>query len=594
MPEIEAVETYERDILPNYGCPKSYVRFNRLSHEELRETLEYVIDAEDEAWLKNNTKFGSAAVVVVAEETTDRDRLKSLHDKQKIRILVDTNKMAPKSSIEENESTDPSPLHNTLHNEDNDNNNNSNNNNTSIVASDVELQRKVVRSLPKTTILPIAMLEIMLDVLEKATAFDAIISLDQAEMLILRKLPQFYHMYAVRAKAGKVTIRHVMSDVYQYWVSKRSKLKRPLIRRFWPVTSTDDTNPHLVFRPREKEKYKLRKKRQNDMDAYIKLQKLKHDFAQIRVMLGSIIKREQLNQSMLLLQKEWFEQKMYDSIDTSGLYRVSRDLDRRTLDKLLEVEKPFDIFEDMNSSIQLKRKNFKRTSEGSGRISPIPSSSLSSGAIGCSFDADSLIHHSYPCVASFPDVNPGLAIIPTKLPTVIAGQKNGEPAPSFLQPLATRESYATTWEGAVPHVTTIVDGRFMPTFRFRHRPRVGRGGRLCIDRVPLLTYPNSSHHNYFKAGSRAAVSYEPKERLLDLLPPLVDTDRISRRIEEICLSALKEDYDEHQNVSGSAVVPITGEGREDNDGKEVVVKMKDWLNTDEQLWGEERYAIGPI
>lgn len=232
VPEIEAVETYERDILPNYGCPKSYVRFNRLSHEELRETLEYVIDAEDEAWLKNNTKFGSAAVVVVAEETTDRDRLKSLHDKQKIRILVDTNKMAPKSSIEENESTDPSPLHNTLHNENNDNNNNSNNNNNSIVASDVELQRKVVRSLPKTTILPIAMLEIMLDVLEKATAFDAIISLDQAEMLILRKLPQFYHMYAVRAKAGKVTIRHVMSDVYQYWVSKRSKLKRPLIRRF--------------------------------------------------------------------------------------------------------------------------------------------------------------------------------------------------------------------------------------------------------------------------------------------------------------------------------------------------------------------------
>jgi len=94
------------------------------------------------------------------------------------------------------------------------------------------------------------MLEIMFDILEKATGFEAIITLDQAEYLIVKKLPQFYHMYPVRAKAGIVTIRHVMTDVYYYWVSKRSKLKRPLIRRFWPVTSTDDTNPHLIFRPR--------------------------------------------------------------------------------------------------------------------------------------------------------------------------------------------------------------------------------------------------------------------------------------------------------------------------------------------------------
>jgi len=99
------------------------------------------------------------------------------------------------------------------------------------------------------------------------------------------------------------------------------------------------------------------------------------------------------------------------------------------------------------------------------------------------------------------------------------------------------------------------------------------------------------------------MSHEPKERLLDLLPLPIDKDKLSRRIEEICISALKEDYDAHAHPNGppstttAAVTTATAslEDTDDNDGtREVVVKMKDWLNTDEQLWGEERYAIGPI
>lgn len=178
-----------------------------------------------------------------------------------------------------------------------------------------------------------------------------------------------------------------------------------------------------------------------------------------------------------------------------------------------------------------------------------------------------------------------------KLPKFIAGQNNGEPAPSFLQPLSTREGYATTWEGSVPYVNTVVDGKPVNTMRFRHRPRVGRGGRLCIDRVPLPTDPNVQPNIYFKAGSRPAASLEPKERLLDLLPPVVDKSTVSRRIEEICFQALKDDYDA---AGGSGAVTTSAEEAAENDGVEVVVKMKDWLKTDDQLWGEERYAIGPI
>jgi hypothetical protein len=222
------------------------VRYTRLSHEKLRDSLEYVVDTEDETWLRNNSKFGGASIVVeeeiisvIATSTVD-----------------DSKQQLTSTAMDEDTCISTSEAAEDL--------------------SKGSTKRKVTTKIsPKTCILTISMLEIMLDIMEKATAFEAIITLDQAELLILKKLPQFYHMYPVRAKAGIVTIRHVINDSYQYWISKRSKLKRPLLRRFWPVTSTEDSNPHLVFRPREKEKYKLRKKRQNDMDAYRKLQQLK-------------------------------------------------------------------------------------------------------------------------------------------------------------------------------------------------------------------------------------------------------------------------------------------------------------------------------
>jgi enhancer of polycomb-like protein len=464
----------------------------------------------------------------------------------------------------------------------------------------------------KTVPLPVSMLEIMLDIMEKATAFDAIITLDQAEHLISKRLPQLYHMYPVKGKkSGVVTLRHVLYDVYQYWVSKRGKLKRPLLRRFWPVTSLDDTNPHLVFRPREKEKYKLRKKRQNDMDAYRKLQQLRNDFSQVRQLLGLVQQREELNRSLVLLQKEWFEQKLYDAVDTSGLCRVSQDLDRKELDQLMQVEKYYDVQDGSGpvGSGSWKKKRGRRGSQqqqqqpgagsrGASRsTSPMPD--LVSTTFGQSMDGRSAAlgmeyrHGSMVPTRGF--AQPGVES--SKMPTVIAGENNGEPAPSFLQPLSTRESYATSWEGATPHVTTIVDGKPLPTFRFRHRPRVGRGGRLCIDRVPLPADPNVPPTNFFRAGTGPSMSLQPKERLLDLLPPQINKDSISRSIEDICLSALQEDYDAHtigpSNNSVAASMAGLADGDE-NDGAAVIVKMKDWLNTDDQVWGEERFAVGPI
>jgi enhancer of polycomb-like protein len=541
VPKIKTVESYEKDLPSDYGTPLSYVRYHRPTDQELRDNLEYVIDAEDEVWLLNNAKFGGSI---------------------------------PRTDDNEVELKDG---------EDN---------------TETKSSHSLSKSVSKTISLPLSMLEIMLDVMEKSTGFDVIVTLAQAEQLILQKLPQLYHMYPVKGKASVVvTIRQVLNDVYQYWVSKRSKLKRPLLRRFWPVTSLEDTNPHLVFRPREKEKYKLRKKRQNDMEAYRKMQQLKQDFSQVRLMLAMVKQREELNRSLILLHKEWFEQKLYDAVNTSGVCRVSQDFDKQALNQLLRVEKHY-VVQEAGGSWRRKRSRRGGSQQGSGNASRTTSRSTSpilessSGiTFGGAMDGTVGIHRGHQGTT----IGTGSEI--TKMRPLIAGHNNGEPAPNFLQPLSTREGYATSWEGAAPHVTTIIDGQPMPTFRFRHRPRVGRGGRICIDRVPLEIDPNVAPNTYFRAAAAPSVSLKPKERLLDLLPPQINKETLSRRIEDICLTALKEDYDAEANAAlgmmGGAGVSSLADPVE-NEGTAVVVKMKDWLNTDEQLWGEEVFSVGPI
>mmetsp|Transcript_27248 Transcript_27248/g.48384 ORF Transcript_27248/g.48384 Transcript_27248/m.48384 type:complete len:313 (-) Transcript_27248:219-1157(-) len=308
--------------------------------------------------------------------------------------------------------------------------------------------------------------------------------------------------------------------------------------------------------------------------------------------------REELYRSLVLLQKEWFEQKLYDAVDTSGLCRVSQTLDRKSLNKLMQVEKHYDVQEGGpgGPGSAWRKKRGRRGSQQQGAAgsrttsrstTPIPeSSAMNFGAMTTGGGSAMSIHRRLPG-------GPGHGVEPLKAPMVIAGQNNGEPAPSFLQPLSTREIYSTTWEGVAPHVTTVIDGRPMSTFRFRHRPRVGRGGRVCIDRVPLPTDPNVEPNTFFRAGTGPSISLEPKERLLDLLPPQINKDNLSHRIEEICLTALKEDYDAQANASSNTPLGGLPDG-DDNDGTAVVVKMEDWLNTDEQAWGEERFAVGPI
>lgn len=403
----------------------------------------------------------------------------------------------------------------------------------------------------------LGMMELMLDLLEKATAFEAIITFHQAEKLILAKIPQLYQMFPHKARQGVTTTKTVLHDVYNYWMQKRSKLKRPLLRRFWPVTSTDDTNPHLVFRPREKEKYKLRKKRQNDMDAYIKMKQLRTDFDNLRVVLDLVKRREELSRIHLHVQVDLFQQRLFDLVNSSGRSRLSK-VAKDDLKRALDIPIYFD---QQTGGRRVKRLR----SAGSDR--PMPTMTGLGGP------------------SAFRDKSGSSEGGPQ---AALAGRNNGEPAPLFVHPLRTRETYSSSWESAVPHVPTFVNSHPEPTFRYRQRPRVGRGGRVCIDRIPLAPGDSSIiMPTVYTAGRGMQQSLEPKAQLMDLLPAPLDHQTLSRKIEMISVSAIKDD------VEGRAASAAAGEA-EENDGDEVVVKLDDWLQTDDQLWGEERFAVGPI
>ena len=491
VPEIRPVSEYEYDVSATYQIPLSYVRYHRPTNEELKSTLEYVLDLEDETWLKRNIKFGGAAPATM---TTDRG----------------TTVRLPRLSLE--------------------------------------------------------MFEQMMDILEKETAFDSIITQNQAEHFFAAQIPAFFQLFPVKAQPKRglpVAAKHVLNDVYTYWMQKRSKLKRPLIRRFWPVTSTEDTNPHLVFRPREKEKYKLRRKRNPmSMDTFRRMKRLRQDFETIRNVLELITKREQASLLQLKLQIDLHRQELFDYIDTSGQPRESRTLTSTRIQETLQVPQYFEV-------------------RGRGRPPK------AAGAMGAMQRTAMDWSMSMPLTLT---ASPGDgATASSSNNMVVAGQNNGQPAPSFYQPLDTRQKYVTSWEHAVPHLPTHVNAEPQPTWFFRHRPRVGRGGRICIDRFPMPEKPPVTILTASKGLANAPLPapHEPDTtRLLDLLPRPIDTERASARIEEICVASILEDAPAFQNPNDPDAPQ--------NDGEEVVVRTSQWIDTDDHLWGEERHAIGPV
>ncbi len=152
--------------------------------------------------------------------------------------------------------------------------------------------------------------EMMINVLEKATGTGQPIILEQADVLFMT------HLKKVKPNKGE------WNDILSFWIAKRNGLGKPLLRRFWPATTLQDTNPHKVFRPREKERYKLRRSRKNDRESFRKMKLLQRDFDKLENILELINVRERMNKHALELQEEIFNQSLYDLTDTSNKPRL--------------------------------------------------------------------------------------------------------------------------------------------------------------------------------------------------------------------------------------------------------------------------------
>ncbi len=118
----------------------------------------------------------------------------------------------------------------------------------------------------------------------------------------------------------------ILPDVHYYWVAKRtaqgklnSSQGRALCRKYWTQTSSSDTNPHHTFRPRDKEKYRLRRQqKRNDLEAFRKLQQIRREFGQARCLTQLVIEREKCGEAELELQTQIFEQTLFDG----GLHQL--------------------------------------------------------------------------------------------------------------------------------------------------------------------------------------------------------------------------------------------------------------------------------
>eukprot|EP01083_Nonionella_stella_P105147 302286_1 len=131
--------------------------------------------------------------------------------------------------------------------------------------------------------------------------------------------------------------------------------------------------------------------------------------------------------------------------------------------------------------------------------------------------------------------------------------------PPLLHPLKTRESYATTWENAVPFIPSYVNAKPTQTMRFRHRPRIGRGGRVIIDRIPRPSDSSDHPINVFTSGIGMQMTSPSNKRMLDLLPRPLDKRRASRHIEEISATALHDEEDRpvHKpSARGASLLPV--------------------------------------
>ncbi len=529
VPKIEIVEDYEQNVPPDFTLKDSYYRLIKPTREEIDSGIDYTADLEDEQFVAEQQHL--------IRTNTNLFCYYNNNNNNNLKKMMSATKQQKDNSTDQSNNIQTTQIHLTIH-----------------------------------------LFEQMIDILEKATAFETIVRFDQAEKLFYEKIESFPPPSNLGAAAAgdtssisnSSTCPDLMVErVYNYWVQKRCKLKKPLLRNYWPVTSIHDTNPHMVFRPRDKEKYKLRKKRQNDMDAFRKMQLLRKDFERLRSILDMVVRRERLLAKVVDIRQDILEQHMYDCYNTSGYTRTSK-LDFQELESLFHITNNHNLLEHCGGTTSTTSNSFKAAAATTARRK----------RDAAAMAAGSNEEHSQPSTSSLLYSNSSTTGTST--------------LPPFTQPLSNRDKIVTSWDNAVPYVPNYVNGKISTILEFNHRGRVGRGGRLCIDRFPVAFGSSNNTDPSSSSSSRRRTHYVGGEgpwyslpaatsSLIDLMPPKLDVKQARMKIAEICAQWSDEEEDEEElnnNTNSTTHVEL--------------VKVSDWINTDEQPWGEEKLVIGPL
>jgi hypothetical protein len=323
------------------------------------------------------------------------------------------------------------------------------------------------------------------------------------------------------------------------------------------------------------------------------MKQLKIDFTKVRALLELVKQREQLNKMILDMQCDWFEQRLYDMIDTSALPRESDRLSHDEIEEVLNVPKLFDAQSLDRGRNKKKRKRVSLPKANGTRTPPII------GGVA----ADNVLSNNNNEIPPQNQTEAGVApVVAFNKSRIIAADQDNPP--SFLHPLQSRETYTTSWENAVPYITTYVNSKPTQTNRFRHRPRIGRGGRVMIDRIPYPNNPDDPIRHFYTIGEgpkMEAPEVKTVSRMLDLLPEPLDTEAVRRRIEEIAVEALAEEEDDRGSRSRAPILPSSSvpsnniANDDGNDTEDIIVSLSDWMDTDEQIFGEEVIPpLGPV
>jgi hypothetical protein len=170
--------------------------------------------------------------------------------------------------------------------------------------------------------------ERIIDVLEKmngerAQGTASVMTAADAEQVVANNIQARPTLWTIPdgLAVGGPGFSRAIADIYAYWVAKRAKLKKPLLRRFWQATSVSDTNPHHTFRPHDRTTYKLRRTRRNDSEVYRKLLNLRSDMRGGLELLKIIKEREAMKHEALRVQDDYFEQVLWEAVDTTGTKR---------------------------------------------------------------------------------------------------------------------------------------------------------------------------------------------------------------------------------------------------------------------------------